>query len=121
MKELAFKVFSHLSSDSPLTEKEERMLRKMLFNRTYGTMGNYWRKQVKKVQEEGQGTLGAAKRKYLLKRLFPGKAHMEKWCELYAPFFAKPRWLMPAARIWRIIRKENRKKVKEEFHTVRKM
>lgn len=61
MRELAFKVFSHPSSERPLTEKEERMLRKLLFNRTYGTMGNYWRKQVKKVQEEGQDTLSEAK------------------------------------------------------------
>lgn len=121
LKKLAFKVFAHASSDDPLTEKEERMLQNMLFNRTYGTIENYWRKQVKKVQENGQDTLGTAKRKYLLKRLFPGKEHMEKWCELYAPFFTRHPWLMPAAGIWRIIRKENRDKIKSEFDTVKKM
>lgn len=123
MKELSLKVFAPEFDYSILTEKEQKMLYELLFSRTYGTMENFWRKQVKKTQSDGIRILAVIKIKYLLRRVFPRKADIEKWCELYVPFFSGKRWMIPIAYIWRIVRvdKKRRKMIKKELDTVRKM
>lgn len=78
---------------------------------------------MRKTQPEGEPITAGVKFRYILRRLFPSRAHMEKWCELYSPFFHRHKWLMPAARVWRFIKaeKEQGTAMKKEFHTVRKM
>lgn len=123
MRELAMKIFNPQFDYSSLTEKEQKMLYTLMFNHTYGTQENVWRKQVKETQPDGAEITPAVKIKYFLARLFPGKEHMEKWCEMYAPFFFRNRWLMPLAYIWRIVKADRKKttRMKKEFETVRKM
>lgn len=123
MRELSMKVFAPEFDGNSLSETEQKMLHKLLFDHTYGTIENYWRNQVKKMQPEGKTISGALKMKYLLKRVYPSKEYMEGWCQMYAPFFLKNKALIPAARIWRLVRisRENRKIIQREFNTVRKM
>lgn len=123
MRTLAFKIFTPDCNYDSLTVNERKTLCKLLFGRTYGTIENYWRKQVTKIQTDGSDVSTAVKVKYLLRRVFPGAEHMEQWCQLYAPFFLEHRWLMPAAGIWRMIQAQRRhgKMLKREFDTVRKM
>lgn len=123
MRELAFKIFVPQFKHTLLTEKERKILESFMFNHTYGTMENVWRKQVKKAHPDGTKVTSAVKIKYFMARLFPDKEHMDKWCEMYSPFFFRNKWLMPIAYIWRIVKidAEKTKIIKKEFKTVRKM
>lgn len=123
MRALALKIFNPQFEYSSLTQKEQKMLYNLISNHTYGRQENGWRKQVKETQPDGAEITAAVKIRYFLARLFPKKEYMEKWCEMYAPFFFRNRWLMLLAYIWRIIKvgNKNRKRIKKEFETVRKM
>lgn len=123
MRELALKIFKPQFEYSSLTQKEQKTLYNLMSNHTYGKHENIWRKHVKETQPDGAEITAAVKIKYFLARLFPGKEHMEKWCEMYAPFFFRKRWLMPLAYIWRILKADREKttRMKKEFEAVRKM
>lgn len=123
MRDLAMKIFNPQFEYSSLTQKEKKMLYNLMSNHTYGAPENFWRKQVRKTQLDGAEITAADKIKYFQARLFPDKKYMEKWCETCTPFFFRNRWLMPMAYIWRIIKmgNKNRKRIKKEFETVRKM
>lgn len=58
----------------------------------------------------------------MLRRFHPTHQHMIKWCETQAPFFYQHTWLMPIARIKRLIRlnKTQRNIIKHEIHTITK-
>lgn len=123
MRLLADKFFDPALKKTNLTEQEWEILQEFLFNHTYGRIENSWRNTVRKTQPEGKPITAGVKFRYILRRLFPSRAHMEKWCELYSPFFHRHKWLMPAARVWRFFKaeKERGMTIKKEFHTVRKM
>ena len=123
MRVAADKIFEPTLRKVDLTEAEELILREILFSRTYGTSEHHWRNTVRQTQPKGEPVSISVKFKYILGRLFPGKSHMEKWCELYCPFFYRHKWLMPAAWVWRFVKaeKERGTTMKKEFHTVRKM
>lgn len=123
MRALALKTFADQPEPIAFTENEQKILYELMSNHTYGTIENVWRMQVKKTQPEGASITPVVKMKYFLTRLFPNKEHMEKWCEMYAPFFFRNKWLMPIAYIWRIVKadSEKNKRVKKEFDTVKKM
>lgn len=65
----------------------------------------------------------SAKLRYLLKRIYPPHQQMITWCKTQAPFIYKHPWLIPYARIKRIIKLNNakRKIIKHEFNTIRKI
>ena len=123
MRLLADKFFDPALKKADLTEQEWEILHELSFNHTYGRIENIWRNTVRKTQPEGEPITAGVKFRYILRRLFPSRAHMEKWCELYSPFFHRHKWLMPAARVWRFIKaeKEQGTAMKKEFYTVRKM
>lgn len=123
MRLLADKFFDPALKKTNLTEQEWGILHELSFNHTYGRKENSWKNAVRKTQPEGEPITAGVKFRYILRRLFPTREHMEKWCELYSPFFHRHKWLMPAARIWRFVKaeKEQRKTIQKEFHTVRKM
>ena len=115
MRLLADKFFDPALKKTNLTEQEWEILQEFLFNHTYGRIENSWRNTVRKTQPEGKPITAGVKFRYILRRLFPSRAHMEKWCELYSPFFHRHKWLMPAARVWRFFKAE-----KERGMTIKK-
>lgn len=119
--ELANKLFGNEAL--PLTEEERKLLGAFLVSGTYGTVENHWRKQVKKSRPEEEKTSIGTKLRYFSNRLFPSKSHMEKWCELYAPYFLSHRYLLPAARILRFAQMLGKrgKSAQREFDTVWRM
>lgn len=123
METLAAKTFQAAEKETPFTAQEQSMLRELTLHHTYGTVENAWRKRVRKETPEGTEISARVKWAYFRRRLFPSKAHMEKWCELYAPFFLRHRYLLPAARIARFAQLLGKKgkTVQREFDTVRKM
>ena len=123
MLSLSQKAFLPDWDRATLSECEAALLHGMLFGRTYGTIEQYWKNQVMKSKPEASSLSFGVKLRYFYRRLYPSREHMEKWCELYAPFFYRHSRLMPAARLWRFLRadKEKRRIVQKEFKTVRKM
>lgn len=123
MRALAQKAFAPNLDRNTLTDAEAKLLQEMLFSRTYGTIEQHWKNQVLKSQPTGTEISSGVKLRYLWGRLFPSKAHMEVWCELYAPFFLRHPHLLPASRLWRLLRADHAKRqiVQKEFQTVRKM
>lgn len=126
MRETAQKVLDPKAVGSTLveqlSEKEKKLLNELLFNGTYGTKQKYWKSQILREQPDAERISVRVKARYLIRRLFPDRAYMKRWCERYSPFFWKHRWLMPAAPVWRIIKRSTKqgKELKEELDGVRK-
>lgn len=122
MKELSEKVFSIPQNMEALTKREKRILESLIFSNTYGSRRSSWRIHTKKAQKAQKAVSLKSKGRYLIFRLFPDDIYMELWCQEYAPYIVQHTWLMPAAPIWRIVKRgtEKRKQVKAELERVRK-
>lgn len=125
-KKLALKLFAP-DTNVPmllgmLSEKEVFILKESISGSIYGTMQKYCNNQLRKMQSNENQILVGVKFRYLMRRLFPSRSYMEKWCQQYQPYFLRHRWLMPIALLWRIIKRgiKKRKQIKEEFDAVRK-
>lgn len=123
ISQLSFKTFASHSDYSSLTEKEKELLGKFLFSGVYGTIENVWKKRMQNFKPDVDKISDGIKIKYLLRRVVPARADLEKWCKDYAPFFLKNRCLLPAAYVWRIVSADRKKvkRFKKEIDTVRKM
>lgn len=120
MYHLSKQIFNPNFNINSLTKKQQTILQEMFASNTYGTIENHWQKQIKKTYH----TVSlSAKLKYLLKRIYPSRHQMITWCKTQAPFIYKHPWLMPLARIKRIIKLNSikRKIIKHEFNTIRKI
>lgn len=127
MKGLAMKALAPESAPGAVweirSEKEKMMLEELLSGSTYGTIQNYWRSRIGKLQSNGDKIALAVQLRYLARRLFPDGRYMEGWCKKYAPYFLKHQRLMPVARVWRIMKVgvKKRKDIMEELETIRKV
>lgn len=106
-----------------LSEKEQFVLQDVIASGTYGTMEKLCSNQLRKIRPNDGTISGNVKFQYLMRRLFPDKIHMEKWCQQRAPYFLRHRWLMPLAWIWRILRGGVIKKaeIEKELDAVKKV
>lgn len=126
MRNLAQKVWDSKVMDQAfvetLSEKEQQVFKEMASGTAYGTMQRFCDNQLRTIQTDGEKISANAKLRYLMRRLFPDKDHMEKWCQQRAPYFLQHRWLLSMAPFWRIIRGgiRKRKQIKEELDGVRK-
>ena len=127
MRELVQKILSPEASIDTfidtLSEKEQFVLQDVIASGTYGTMEKLCSNQLRKIQPDNGTISGNVKFQYLMRRLFPDKIHMEKWCQQRAPYFLRHRWLMPLAWIWRILRGGVIKKaeIEKELDAVKKV
>ena len=127
MRELAQKVLAPETTTeevfNTLSEKEQVALKELVSGGTYGMEERFWKNQLQKLQPNGNKVSVSVKFQYLVHRLFVDRKQMEKWCQQYAPYFLRHRWLMPVARIWRILKGgiTKRAKIKEELDTIKKV
>lgn len=120
-RNLAQKILAPEATIEALSEKEQDMLEEVLFSYTYGTIQKYWNYQLRMIDPNRDNISAGIKFRYLIHRLFPSRAEMEQWCEQYAPYFLRHKRLMPAARVWRIVKaSEKGKKIKAELRTIKK-
>lgn len=126
MSELANKICASMPDSKTLaealSEREQVILKNLMSGDTYGAMETYWNNQVRKLQSDGGKISAGVKLSYLLRRIYPGREYMETWSQEYAPYLFRHRWLMPAAPVWRMIKRgiEKKKQVKEELDVVKK-
>lgn len=122
MHELSEKVFNIKKDAADLTKSEKRLLETLIFNNTYGSRKSFWYSHIKKAQETGQKASFKINVHYLMCWIFPDRTYMELWCQEYAPYIARHRWLMPVAPIWRIVKRgaEKRKLTKAKSNDVKK-
>lgn len=122
MRELAKKAFDPKMEKASLSQWELFMLTQLLFSSTYGVAEKFWQSQLRKMQPDGAKISAAVKYKYLKQRLFPGRTDMEMWCRKNAPWFLRHRKFLPAASVWRIVKRVGQKKkaIKVELDAVRK-
>ena len=99
-----------------LPEDEKRMLGYLSGSGAYGVRENVTLNRLRHIREEGSSG-AAARGKFLLRRLFPGREHMK----LYAPITAKYPILLPGAYLWRIAKAAfcRRDSIHEELEIVR--
>lgn len=104
-----------------LTEAEIRLLDYFISSGTYGTRANWGKNRV--AAQMAQMHMNAAapdKKRYLLRRLFPGEAYYRT----YVPFCARHVWARPFYGVYRLCRMvldpERRHRVRLEAKTLRK-
>lgn len=106
-RELAGKVFADPEgfSAEQLSASEQQMLGYYLSSGTYGTVEQHVQNRLSKMGDTDGGVSRKLKIRYVWNRLFPNQEFMEYWCQSYAPFFLKHKWLMPLAAVWRLFYK----------------
>lgn len=97
---LADRIFG---SEETLRPKQAEALACYLVSGTHGTVRNKVSKQLQELAGSGKTITGRVKVRYNLRRLFPDRAFMVRWCQHDAPFFSRhPRW-MPLAYGYRVL------------------
>lgn len=101
----------HLFSGETLTESEQEQLEYYISSGTYGTVKNSIENKMRKG--------GGSKLRYIMRRIFPGM----EWLRVYAPFFYRHKWLIPAFCVIRpvqaLIRKRDR--VRSEIRNLKEI
>lgn len=97
---------------------EERKL--LCYYMTFGAYGTLERRIENRVKKYGNEAGGAAKLRYVMRRIFPGMDTYQ-----YYPFFYRHKWLLPVCWLYRLLRavfqRERREKILREADTVRRM
>ncbi len=99
---LAMKIFSkppHFCN-AELDSKERKMLSYYASSGTHGSHGNNLNNSLKAIQNNDKEITSATKRKYLMRRLFPGI----EWYKDAAPFCYKNRWAIPFFLVYRFFK-----------------
>ena len=101
-----------------LTEEEKTELGMFLYSGTYGTVEQYTKNVLRKLQPGDEPVTRKVKIQYCLSRIFPGR----EWCRINLPFFDRHPYLIPALWVYRVFRGFfcNRDRIKAEIETVKK-
>lgn len=120
MRELSETVCNIQKCQGNLTKREKSMIESLLLSNTYGNRKNFWYSYTGRAQKTGKKVPLRIKGCYLMRRLFPDWLFLELWCQIYEPYIAQHRWLMPIAPIWRIVKRgiEKRQLIKTELDEV---
>lgn len=104
-------------SMTELTEPESEMLLYCARSGTHGTMQNWVKNNIKKLQPDGKPVSNRTKLRYYCSRLFPGR----EWCRTSHPFFYRHPVLLPFFWIYRIVRGVlfRNKRITSEIRTVK--
>lgn len=97
---LAKKIFS---GEVPLDPSEAEAVTYYLTSGTYGTVHHRVENQLNQMAGTAQTVDGSMKLLYSVRRLFPDRSFMEKWCRRDAPFFLRHSRLMPLAYGYRFL------------------
>ena len=90
-RSISDKLFGWPQSAEALTGEERKTLFWMEESGVYGTAEHHVKRKLQEIRQSGAAHDGEAKRKYLLRRLFPQLS----WYQANAPFCYRHRWAIP--------------------------
>ena len=93
-----------LSGEADLDPEEEALLCGHVQSGTYGTVDRWVENALRTLSPGAAVPSGRTKGRYLLRRVFPGRAEMDDWCSYYFPAALRSRALRPLAYVLRILR-----------------
>lgn len=91
------------SSEEPLQQEETDALVCYLISGTYGSFRSKLYGTLQELAGAGNAITSRVKVRYNLRRLFPDRAFMVRWCRRNAPFFWRHPRLMPLAYGYRVL------------------
>lgn len=90
-RSISAKLFGWPQSAKALTKEEHEMLSWMEDSGVYGTAEHHIQRKLQEIRQDGYAFDKKAKRKYLLRRLFPQLS----WYRTHVPFCYRHRWAIP--------------------------